>query len=336
MVRNTQANLLKIEQVLGEMHSAAFDLLGKQVEIETKFIEINQSTLNELGFNWSFEGKNGGSANLFDNLTLPAQDLLAQGLRTAGGISAPANIASAVSGKAVAFDTALNNSDVLKIAKTAGSLRWSMVINALEQADDTDVLSAPSIVTRDGSEASITVGERRTVSVGFDVSQAESSLFIEHDLESRVMGVQLTVTPELRAEGLVDLKLHPKVIDLIGYEDYQIVPPGATGGVSGENTLSSINTVNAALASRMPYYRRREMTTEVTVADGSTVGMGGLIYDKNETFRDKVPVLGSIPLLGRLFRSEGEKSVKRNLMIFVTATQVDVNGRRLSDLVSSK
>jgi general secretion pathway protein D len=70
----------------------------------------------------------------------------------------------------------------------------------------------------------------------------------------------------------------------------------------------------------------------VTVADGSTVGMGGLIYDKVETFKDKVPVLGSIPLVGRLFRSEGERSVKRNLMIFVTATQVDVNGRRSADL----
>jgi general secretion pathway protein D len=86
----------------------------------------------------------------------------------------------------------------------------------------------------------------------------------------------------------------------------------------------------------LPYYRLREITTEVTVADGSTVGMGGLIYDKLETYKDKVPVLGSIPLIGRLFRSEGEKSVKRNLMIFVTATQVDVNGRKASDLALNK
>jgi general secretion pathway protein D len=78
------------------------------------------------------------------------------------------------------------------------------------------------------------------------------------------------------------------------------------------------------------------MTTLVTVADGSTVGMGGLIYDKMETYKDKVPVLGSIPLIGRLFRSEGEKTIKRNLMIFVTATEVDVNGRRSADLAMKK
>jgi general secretion pathway protein D len=87
---------------------------------------------------------------------------------------------------------------------------------------------------------------------------------------------------------------------------------------------------------QLPYFRVREMTTKVTVADGSTVGMGGLIYDKIETYKDKVPVLGSIPLIGRLFRSEGEKTIKRNLMIFVTATEVDVNGRRAVDMVMKK
>jgi type II secretory pathway component GspD/PulD (secretin) len=81
----------------------------------------------------------------------------------------------------------------------------------------------------------------------------------------------------------------------------------------------------------LPILRVRKIQTNLTVADGSTVGMGGLIYDKLETYKDKVPVLGSIPLIGRLFRSEGERSVKRNLMIFVTATKVDVNGRRSAD-----
>jgi Flp pilus assembly secretin CpaC len=84
----------------------------------------------------------------------------------------------------------------------------------------------------------------------------------------------------------------------------------------------------------LPVFRVRKIETSMTVADGNTVGMGGLIYDKLETYKDKVPVLGSIPLIGRLFRSEGERSVKRNLMIFVTATQVDVNGRRSSDVAS--
>ena len=91
-----------------------------------------------------------------------------------------------------------------------------------------------------------------------------------------------------------------------------------------------------AIDASLPYCRVRELETMVTVADGSTVGMGGLIYEKLETFRDKVPILGSIPFLGRLFRSEGEQHTKRNLIIFVKATQVDVDGRRNSDVVLNK
>jgi len=64
----------------------------------------------------------------------------------------------------------------------------------------------------------------------------------------------------------------------------------------------------------------------VTIEDGSTIVMGGLIKEKLETFKDSVPFLGKIPFIGRLFRSEGERAVKRNLMIFVTANQVDASG----------
>jgi len=314
-VRNTLANILFIEDVLAEQHSAVRDLLGKQVSIETKFVEVNQSTLNELGFDWTFVSKHGGAANIVDDLSLPGgQDLFSAGLRT---------VASAL-GAGVASDT-------FTITKTAGSLRWNMVISALEQADDTEVLSAPSIVTRDGTTASIIVGENRAVSLGFEAATSESSLYVEHDLERQLMGVSLEVTPEIRSDDLLDLELKPKVIDLIGYDEDYLVHPSFTMTTYGNN-FNTLVIQSPELKGSLPYYRLREMETQVTVADGSTVGMGGLIYDKLETFKDKVPVLGSIPLIGRLFRSEGEKSVKRNLLIFVTATQVDVNGRKVSDL----
>jgi general secretion pathway protein D len=399
-VRQTMENMLLIEDTLADSHNASRELLGHQIEIETKFVEVSQSTLNELGFNWSFDGKgpNGvGSANIFENLTLPPQDLLALGLRSATGALG----ANATAGSLLA-------------QKTAGSLRWSLIINALEQAEDSDVLSAPSIVTRDGNTATIMVGEDRMVPKRFGTSTRNSAVYVEHsDWEQQLMGVTLQVRPELRAEGLIDLDLKPKVIDLIGYDNYQISPADglnpdgsprpaamwpiqnnrldisgkqgrypivsnagrALGGVydgivktlddtwgnGGDpnmitNYVGQLGTANQsyqvgsgyfdtfreldkdemiqipALNGQLPYFRLREMQTRVTVEDGSTVGMGGLIYDKLETYRDKVPVLGSIPLIGRLFRSEGEKSIKRNLMIFVTATQVDINGRKASDL----
>jgi type II secretory pathway component GspD/PulD (secretin) len=434
-VRQTPGNFLLIEDVLGDRHSRKRELMGKQVEIQTKFVEVSQNTLNELGFSWNFDRKNGGDANLFENLTLPqGTDIMAAGLRTASGaLGADANPGS------------------LLVQKTAGSLQWKMIISALEQANDSDVLSAPSITTLNGKTANIWVGEQRMVPKSFEAKTQNTSVFVENkDWESQLMGVQLEVKPELRKGGLIDLELKPKVIDLLGYDTYQITPTGPYGpdGKSasmmvwarssamamtlptapalsilpstatpavGTNTLGEIvrfpvqsilapvthipgmidtywnrlystfmnaptptvippevgdadgdgvaltkadwayynaSRVNSdtrrkmehdeygipvpALEGKLPYFRLREMQTKVTVADGSTVGMGGLIYDKLETYKDKVPVLGSIPLIGRLFRSEGERSVKRNLMIFVTATQVDVNGRRAADLVMQK
>jgi len=313
-VRNTLSNIIAIEDVLAELHSAERDLMGKQVSIETKFVEVNQSTLNELGFNWTLNsGADAGNLQLAEGGTTIFQKGLRTGAQALG----------------------VGSADSILLQKTSGALRWDLVIKALEQANDTDVLSAPSVVTRDGSTASIIVGEERTVSVGFDVKNSESSLYIEHDLEIENMGVMLEVTPELRSDSLIDLELSPKVIDLIGYDNYRITPENASiarGSIGGSNTATDDPIAVPTLTSRMPYYRLREIETQVTVADGSTVGMGGLIYDKLETFKDKVPVLGSIPLIGRLFRSEGENSIKRNLMIFVTATQVDVNGRKASDL----
>jgi len=346
-VRQTQANMLTIEDKLAEEHNAKRALMGKQIEIQTKFVEVNQSTLNELGFKWTFDSFGGNDMHIADTVSVPkGQSLAGAGLRTAAG--------------ALGAGTASDTLELIRSGKAG--LNWTMVINALEQSDNADVLSAPSITTRDGKAASIWVGEQRMVPKSFAAKSANTSVFVENgDWKSELMGVQLEVTPELRKGGLIDLDLKPKVIDLIGYDDYHITPDNATievlaignsggnrysltaqtlanwlaGQVQAPNPPFSVMAV-PSLHAQLPYFRLREMTTKVTVADGSTVGMGGLIYDKLETYKDKVPVLGSIPLIGRLFRSEGEKTIKRNLMVFVTATEVDVNGRRATDLAMKK
>lgn len=312
-VRQTMANILDIENRLADYQNAERQQFGQQVEIETKFVEVGQKTLNELGFKWDFTKGSANAVNLAENISLPGQDILTSALRTAS----------------TALSTGVA-SDTLQISRSVGSLQWNLIINALEQADDSDVLCAPRVVARDGAEAVIQVGEEQMIPKSFDVNTSDTSPFIEHaDWDLTMLGVVLTVTPEIREEGMIDLTLNPKILEIIGYDTYQVVGP-----YSG-NPGSTVNVTSPTEAS-LPYMRIREMLTKVSVADGSTVGMGGLIYDKLETFRDKVPVLGSIPLVGRLFRSEGERSIKRNLMIFVTATQVDVDGRRSADLALKK
>lgn len=316
-VRQTMENILAIENLLAGYQNAEREQFGQQVEIETKFVEVSQKTLNELGFKWDFTKGSANVVNLAENISLPGQDILTGALRTAS----------------TALSTGVA-SDTLQISRSVGSLQWNLIINALEQADDSDVLCAPRVVARDGAEAIIQVGEEQMIPKSFDVNTSDTSAFIEHaDWDLTMLGVVLTVTPELREEGLIDLTLNPKIMDIAGYDTYQVLDTYAGGKVG---TLAPGQAKMPAVDASLPYMRIREMTTKVSVADGSTVGMGGLIYDKLETFRDKVPVLGSIPLVGRLFRSEGERSIKRNLMIFVTATQVDVDGRRSADLALKK
>jgi type II secretory pathway component GspD/PulD (secretin) len=316
-VHQTLKNLLAIEDVLAGYQRAQKNLMGRQVEIEVKFIEVNKSTLDELGFNWDFQSNDGDSWKLFDNIYVPSpQDLITDGLRGA---------ASALGGAAGA--------GTLNIAKTSGSFQWDLEIKALEQSSDSDVLSAPRVVTHNHETAMIRVGEERMIPKSFEVENQSTSPYVQHaDWELELMGVQMEVTPEIRHDGLIDLELDAKILDYIGDDRYQITPEyeGYFGPALGKE--AGVTEVNASL----PYFRVRALETRVTVADGNTIAMGGLIYDKLETFRDKVPVLGSIPWMGRLFRSEGERSVKRNLMIFVTATQVDVHGRRSVDLALEK
>lgn len=305
-VRQTLDNVLAIEDVLAELHNANRELLGQQVEIEVKFIETNQSTLDELGFQWRFNGKNGDLETVPD-LYLPQNtDIFTAGLRR--------------SATALASGT---DAGLALISKATGSLRWDVLISALEQDKDTDVLSAPRVVTRDGNTAVIQIGQEQMLPQGFDVNNQEISAYVEHtDWDTQLLGVQLEVTPELREGDLIDLEIIPKVREIAGWDNYEVLPAWS----------DEVNTVDTPQIGSLPYLRIREMETRMTVADGSTVGMGGLVYDKVETFKDKVPVLGSIPFVGRFFRSEGEKNVKRDLMVFVKASQVDLNGRTTADI----
>jgi type II secretory pathway component GspD/PulD (secretin) len=76
-----------------------------------------------------------------------------------------------------------------------------------------------------------------------------------------------------------------------------------------------------------PFFHSRSIQTSISIYNGATVVMGGLISETRTTVEDKIPLLGDIPLLGRLFQSRMEDSQKRNLLIFVTARLVDPSGR---------
>jgi general secretion pathway protein D len=81
------------------------------------------------------------------------------------------------------------------------------------------------------------------------------------------------------------------------------------------------------LPMEQPFFHVRSVETALSVYNGATVVMGGLITEDRKTMEDKIPFLGDLPYIGRLFRSRSEQSVKRNLLVFVTARLVDPAGR---------
>ena len=115
--------------------------------------------------------------------------------------------------------------------------------------------------------------------------------------------------------------LIPTLTEFVGYD-----PPGQFIPQSQSATLCTGVPLVAQLP--LPHYRVRQVVTSVNLWDGQTVMLGGLISENISKMKDKVPVLGDLPLLGRFFKSEYSYSQKANLMVFVTATIIDPAGNR--------
>ena len=143
------------------------------------------------------------------------------------------------------------------------------------------------------------------------------------DFKRRNVGVRLVVKPQVTSDNrTIDLSLFPEVTDFEGFINYgsQINIANPNGSFS----LLSPNQIN------QPVFNTRRINTKVLIRDGSTVVLGGLIRDDVQSINDRVPVLGDIPLVGRLFQSKANSNTKRNLIIFVTANIYRNDGELLN------
>lgn len=131
------------------------------------------------------------------------------------------------------------------------------------------------------------------------------------------VGPILDVVPYVLSDGYtINLTLIPSLTEFDGYDPAPVVP-----GVSVANVVS-VPTV-------LPRFSVRQVITTVNIWDNQTIVLGGLISSSIQTTKDTVPFLGNLPLVGRLFQSSSKVAVKKNLMIFVTATIIDPAGNRV-------
>lgn len=188
---------------------------------------------------------------------------------------------------------------------------WRVVLQMLATKTNTRVLSRPYLVVRDGESASINSGEQVPIITEFRDSDNTDS--IRTSVQYRSTGVSLTVTPTINADGLVSLQIAQET------------------SKSAPNTTSDISS---------PTITSRSISTNVLAANGQTVVLGGLIQENMEGNDSKVPLLGDIPLFGKLFQTNSNNFKRTELMVLITpriisdTTELDEFSRKLTELYS--
>ena len=296
-------------------------------------------------------------------------------------------------GNHISGESASNNDQFMRVNAFLGQADLSMILHMLSQRSDTDLLSAPKVVTKSGEQAIIKVVTEYIYPQDYDVQLQSSSsgsssgssgggqsailaVVEPQNFTMREVGVILDVIPTYSEAngGTIDLELKPAVVDEPIWHNYGMRIPfsgntssgvmadigsiftgmstalttiGATLTDSQKETfaqqiLSSATdaaaNVSASSSSTMtwydapmeqPFFHVRSIDSKVSITPGSTVVMGGLITEARKAMDDKVPFLGDLPFIGRLFRSHAEKTTKRNLLIFVTGRLITPSGREL-------
>jgi len=360
IVRNTQNALDLIDTLV----DAAMGVQPTQVEIESKFLEITQNNLKELGFNWMLgplsigggvygaggtEGYGGtldGATNPFGTMgSNPVTGGLRSGVGTTPDAAVTANsIDALLAGIAPGAVSAAPS--IFGVSGIFTNPQFQLVIRALNQKKGIDLMSAPKVTTKSGNKAVVKVVREFPYPTEFnppEVPAESTSSTISTTgttggvislsgvvtpttptaFETRNLGVTLEVEPVVGPDNYtIDLNLSPEVVEFDGFINYgsPVIGPTSTAGVISTFEITP-NVIN------QPIFSTRKVTTSVSIWDGQTVALGGLIREDVQKTQDKVPILGDIPLAGRLFRSDVDQKIKRNLIIFVTARLMDAEGR---------
>jgi type II secretory pathway component GspD/PulD (secretin)/tetratricopeptide (TPR) repeat protein len=324
-----------------------------QVNIKAKFVEITQNDSRAIGFDWFLGNVLLGGGKLAGSAGTQPSFAGAPSTANPGG-SFPGTIITSPDGTTRLVDTTLppstsdglltgglrNSLNAPAIATLTGVLtdpQFRVAIHALQQRDGVDLLTAPDVTTESGRQAQIQAVDIQTIVTGQNFNNPggtasptagvggtviqNTAAASQFSTESLPFGPVLDVIPYVSAdEYSVQMTIIPTVTEFIGYDNPGQFVPQALSATPGGTTLV------AQLP--LPHFRMRQVTTSVTVWDAQTVVLGGLITDSVSKVKDKVPLLGDMPLLGRFFRSESSNKTKKNLIIFVTPTIINPDGSR--------
>jgi type II secretory pathway component GspD/PulD (secretin) len=304
LVKNSERNLAIVDQLV-----EAMDVTPPQVLIEARFISTSISDLRELGIDWllnspvTLSEKGGAARTQLD------------------------------SGATVSFGESLNAGEGFTGTFT-GILtdpQFQAVLHALEIKSDARTLSAPKVIAVNNRPARIRIGrdlayisdvdiERETFGTGED---REELLIRDPVVETLETGYQLDASVSVGYNRRdITLQLRPEIVELIRFREIS-----QTSTVTNENSEANADLVSSSI--EVPEVARSLIETEVIVQSGETVAMGGLMRQRTQDEVRGVPLLSSLPLLGRFFQRSKVSREQENLLVFVTATLISKHGEDL-------
>ena len=354
MVRATLQDLEIIEQAVELLNQAP-----PQLTIEAKFVELSQEDSRALGFNWYLGntlvnngaiGFQGGTAPSYQgNATAANPSGIFPGPGTPNGngtyTAGPGAIASSASdnlltsGLRNSYTEGNTTGTIPTVATISGIMtdpQFRVAIQAIQQRSGSDLLSAPKVTTLSGRQSHISaqdlqyivvspqIQENSSASTGLVGGTGVTAPSITYNTTPYGFGPVLDVMPTVSADGYsIQMVLIPTLLEFIGYDNPGAFIPQAEAAAG--------NTIGVPIVAvlPLPHFRVREVVTTCNVWDGQTVVLGGMISETITKIKDQVPILGDLPLVGRLFQSESSDSQKQNLLIFVTPTIIDPAGNRV-------
>ncbi|MDC1406362.1 type II and III secretion system protein [Akkermansiaceae bacterium] len=239
---------------------------------------------------------------------------------------------------------------ILSITGLFDNGQAQMIMRGLSQKKGADVMTAPSILAKSGESATIEVIREFIYPTEYEPPELPQSVGTTSQtadadgggggaqifpvtpatptgFETRNTGVTLEIEPTIGENNYsIDLRFAPELVEFEGFINY-----GSPIQTLGQDILG--NPVSITITENrieMPVFATRRVTTGLTIYDGYTVAVGGLMREDVQNVEDSVPILGDLPIIGRLFQSKAESRIKSNLIIFVTAEIIDAAGSRIN------
>ena len=277
IISSEQNNINNVKNLISKL-----DIRRAQVLVEAIIVELSETAANKLGVESVFSGANSQEIPVgMTRLNSGGPDLVS--IIASGSDQDNA----ALSSNAVA--SILNSKGLVAGIGdlTAGEDNFAVLINAIQEDQNSNILSKPSILAMDNETAKSSDGQEIPVTTGESLGSNNSNPF--RTTSRQEVGISLEVTPQINEGNSVLL-------------DIKIEVSGVAGVVS-----SGVDLIT----------NKRTIETTALVENNEIMVLGGLIDEDLQENINKVPILGSIPLVGRLFQSSSDSTVKRNLMVFI-------------------